>query len=181
MRIHEPGGSTPRETPLFPHPLAWPTRPAPHEPTAPRAPEQDGFSSGGRTAWVQTRPDRAPGRAPALDDREELRELRRELAKRAAASPSLEQRRAEAGPGTQPRAATQASEAIGPKPRGTQAKADWYRAIVEQAGGKWRTGPDQVNIVGLRGQSVDGRRNHNPFNQWNDTIAYVSRGRDPRP
>jgi hypothetical protein len=34
-----------------------------------------------------------------------------------------------------------------------------------------------VNIVGLRGQGVDGKRNHNTFNRWNDTIAYVWRDR----
>ncbi|MBN2358939.1 MAG: peptidoglycan-binding protein [Deltaproteobacteria bacterium] len=71
-----------------------------------------------------------------------------------------------------------AQRAGGPKPRGEAAKAQWYQALVKQAGGKWRSGVNEVNIVGLRGQSVDGARNHNTFNQWNDTIAYIWKGRD---
>jgi hypothetical protein len=174
MRIAEPGRSNPslREDGAPPA-LTWPPRPAPaaaapHPPTAPRALDPDGFLRGGAAGWGPraTHPTATPR---TFDDRDELRELRRELAKRAASAPSLEQRRAESRPA--------APKAIGPKPEGRRAKADWYRAIVEQAGGEWRTGPDQVNIVGLRGQGVDGKRNHNTFNRWNDTIAYVWRDR----
>jgi peptidoglycan hydrolase-like protein with peptidoglycan-binding domain len=71
-----------------------------------------------------------------------------------------------------------AARVDGPKPRGEAAKAAWYEALVKKAGGKWRSGVNEMNIVGLRGQDVDGKRNGNAFNQWNDTMAYVWKGRD---
>ncbi len=66
-----------------------------------------------------------------------------------------------------------AQVASGPKPKGMAERAAWYQAVVKQSGGTWRTGTNQVNIVGLRGQDVNGQRNGNSFNQWNDTMAYV--------
>ena len=33
--------------------------------------------------------------------------------------------------------------------------------------------PNEINVVGLRGQDIDGTRHGNAFNRWNDTIAFV--------
>lgn len=71
-----------------------------------------------------------------------------------------------------------AKATTGAKPSGTAAKAAWYQALVKKNGGTWRTGTNQVNIVGLRGQDVNGKRHGNAFNQWNDTLAYVWKGTD---
>lgn len=190
MRIGEPGTSSTsvrddasRVAPWQRWPLA---RLEPARPAAPTRPEStDGY------ARVPTGTGAATGARTAaprvLDDREELRGLRRELAGRAAVAATPDMLRAGARvddvaprPPAAPRTreAPAAVRAGGPKPAGTAAKAGWYRALVEQSGGKWRTGVDQVNIVGLRGQGVDGGRNHNRFNQWNDTVAYVWKGQD---
>ncbi len=71
-----------------------------------------------------------------------------------------------------------ADAVLGPKPQGTAAKADWYRSLVTANKGHWRTGVNEMNIVGLRGESVDGKRHGNAFNQWNDTLAFVWKGTD---
>lgn len=67
---------------------------------------------------------------------------------------------------------------IGRRPHGTAARADWYRRIVESQGHTWRSGVNQVNVVGLRGYDVEHGRNHNRFGKWNDTMAYVWKGTD---
>lgn len=67
-------------------------------------------------------------------------------------------------------------QSVGPRPDGEGARADWYRRVVESQGLTWRDGVDEMNVVGLRGFDVDGGRNPNVFNQWNDTLAFVWRG-----
>lgn len=62
---------------------------------------------------------------------------------------------------------------VGPRPAGEQARADWYRRLVESQGYEWRTGVNQMNIVGLRAYDVETGKNGNTFNQWNDTLAFV--------
>lgn len=62
---------------------------------------------------------------------------------------------------------------VGPRPAGEQARADWYRRIVEGQGYEWRTGVNQMNVVGLRAYDVETGKNGNAFNQWNDTLAFV--------
>ncbi len=176
MRIGEPGTSSTsvrddasRVAPWQRWPLARlePARPAARV----RAETTDGFARAptGATTGARIAAPRA------FEDREELRGLRRELAGRAAAAATPDMLRAGARADD---AAPAATRTEGPKPAGTAAKAEWYRALVEESGGTWRTGVDEVNIVGLRGQGVHGRRNHNRFNQWNDTLAYVWKGQD---
>jgi hypothetical protein len=62
---------------------------------------------------------------------------------------------------------------IGRRPKGEQAKADWYRRIVEAQGGTWRRGEQQLNVVGLRGYDVKTGVNRNAFGKWNDTLAFI--------
>lgn len=71
-----------------------------------------------------------------------------------------------------------ADAVLGPMPKSRAAKVQWYARLVKANGGQWRTGVNQMNIVGLRGQGVSGKQNDNTFNQWNDTIAFVWKGTD---
>jgi hypothetical protein len=64
-------------------------------------------------------------------------------------------------------------------PADQEARAGEYRSMVAGAGGRWRTGVRELNVVGLRGQDVDGRKS-NEFNRFNDTIAFVWKGDDGR-
>lgn len=76
-------------------------------------------------------------------------------------------------PVEEPPAAPSQPPPLGARPEGEAARADWYRRLVERQGETWRSGPFQVNAIGLRGFDVDHGRNANGFNAWNDTIALV--------
>ena len=58
-------------------------------------------------------------------------------------------------------------------PADQTARASELQAMVRGAGAQWRTGANEINVVGLRGQDIDGTRHGNAFNRWNDTIAFV--------
>lgn len=51
--------------------------------------------------------------------------------------------------------------------------AEWLKRCVTQQGPshEWRTGINQINVVGLRGWSPEKGQNANTHNLWNDTIA----------
>lgn len=70
---------------------------------------------------------------------------------------------------------------IGARPEGEAARYDWYLRLVQSEGFAVRTGPNEVNVVGLRGFDVDGGPGGNAFNDWNDTIAFVWRDGDGVP
>ncbi len=40
-------------------------------------------------------------------------------------------------------------------------------------GFRWQSGPNRMNVVGLRGFDPSQGKNNNAFNRWNDTIAFV--------
>jgi hypothetical protein len=52
-------------------------------------------------------------------------------------------------------------------------RASELEGMVRSSGGKWRSGVNELNVVGLRGQDIDGKRHANAFNRWNDTLAFV--------
>lgn len=54
-------------------------------------------------------------------------------------------------------------------------EAHWYSTLVcsTNSSYKWNSAPGAVNIVGLRGFTVESGRNANTFNEWNDTITIV--------
>ena len=58
-------------------------------------------------------------------------------------------------------------------PADQTARASELESMVRGAGAQWRTGANEINVVGLRGQDIDGTRHGNAFNRWNDTIAFV--------
>jgi peptidoglycan hydrolase-like protein with peptidoglycan-binding domain len=58
-------------------------------------------------------------------------------------------------------------------PADQPARAAELESMVRGAGGQWRTGTNELNVVGLRGQDIDGKQHGNAFNRWNDTIAFV--------
>jgi hypothetical protein len=58
-------------------------------------------------------------------------------------------------------------------PADQPARAAELESMVRGAGGQWRSGVNELNVVGLRGQDIDGKRHGNAFNRWNDTIAFV--------
>ena len=64
-------------------------------------------------------------------------------------------------------------------PADQEARAAEYRSMVADAGGRWRTGVRELNVVGLRGQDIEGRKS-DEFNRFNDTIAFVWKGDDGR-
>lgn len=63
---------------------------------------------------------------------------------------------------------------IGVRPADEQAKAEWYRRIVESSGYAWDTAVNQINVIGMRGYDVDsGVHDNMGFGEWNDTLAFV--------
>jgi hypothetical protein len=63
-------------------------------------------------------------------------------------------------------------------PADQPARAAELEGMVRGAGGQWRNGVNELNVVGLRGQDIDGKRHDNAFNRWNDTLAFVWKGND---
>ncbi len=63
-------------------------------------------------------------------------------------------------------------------PADQPARAAELEGMVRSAGGQWRSGVNELNVVGLRGQDIDGQRHDNAFNRWNDTLAFVWKGND---
>jgi hypothetical protein len=58
-------------------------------------------------------------------------------------------------------------------PANPAARAAELEGMVRASGGQWRSGVNELNVVGLRGQDIDGSMHGNAFNRWNDTLAFV--------
>lgn len=70
---------------------------------------------------------------------------------------------------------------VGARPDGQGARFDWYTRVVESQGHAMKTGPNEMNVIGLRGFDVDAGAHDNAFGAWNDTIAFAWRDGDGQP
>lgn len=82
-------------------------------------------------------------------------------------------------PSSNPVAQQQGTSGVGTVPRGTQAQYDHFMQLIKANGGKFRTGPNQMNLLGVRHETSTHANNNN--GKYDDQLVMVWKDAQGKP